>query len=677
MFARTIIWATQLGEVSSSLWLLNKRIVQLTVSNGWKMAFMYLKECVRLSIRALGGTPEAQGFPSGIPRVKRDPSGLPTIIPLVLRQHMRVCLETQEYNPTRAVLTLLSSFRVFPVPVKADLGSVITPFDGLTTTLADSQVVEALKRIGGRVSFGPFIGFVSESAGPNGSKATWSSAMDALAFLENPRQLWAWIRIALITRSYGYLAWIIAILAWAGPVYVLSRVTGRMTSLHLGRLGVVYDQAGKARVVGITNWWTQLALRPLHRSIFGVLKKVPMDGTFDQLEPLRLLTSMNSDGHSFHSFDLTAATDRLPVDLQVQILRLKGLRSDLWKDLLSCPYWYNRSYYKYAVGQPMGAYSSWAMLSYTHHVIVQVAAVRVGLESFNRYALLGDDIVIYHDAVATEYAAIMKALGVGINASKSLISKDFCEFAKRWVGPGIELSPIGAGVILQSMRRSYFIGAVLRELFEKGYASSPGVVRSLLRTLPSNARKSSELAFWTCFGLKGFIHPGQIDTNVLIWCTFGERTQANLLRYSLYNAAMASAVKSIKEALQRLDMQLTIFYLHWWRMSVQRRWSSRLIEAWAMFLSPGVWLTATALLTAEEELKAQLEDAMRSRTGTYEDILDIVRLDPILSVNPDWWDRKAVRNWARAFERFDKEIWRTYDDMTAYDDPYTGASHFY
>lgn len=33
---------------------------------------------------------------------------------------------------------------------------------------------------------------------------------------------------------------------------------------------------------------------------------------------------------------------------------------------------------RYAVGQPMGALSSWAMLALTHHLIVAMAARRVG-----------------------------------------------------------------------------------------------------------------------------------------------------------------------------------------------------------------------------------------------------------------------------------------------------------
>jgi len=68
-----------------------------------------------------------------------------------------------------------------------------------------------------------------------------------------------------------------------------------------------------------------------------------------------------------YGYDLSAATDRLPVDLQVAILaRLIGrTAAECWKKLLvSRPYMLKDkdtdqiTFYKYAVGQPMGALSS-------------------------------------------------------------------------------------------------------------------------------------------------------------------------------------------------------------------------------------------------------------------------------------------------------------------------------
>jgi hypothetical protein len=78
----------------------------------------------------------------------------------------------------------------------------------------------------------------------------------------------------------------------------------------------------------------------------------------------------------------------------------------------------------------MGAYSSWAMLALTHHVLVRVAAHQVGAQSFADYCILGDDVVIRNDAVAQAYYNLMTTLGVSINLSKSVNSEHFAEFAK-------------------------------------------------------------------------------------------------------------------------------------------------------------------------------------------------------------------------------------------------------
>jgi len=78
----------------------------------------------------------------------------------------------------------------------------------------------------------------------------------------------------------------------------------------------------------------------------------------------------------------------------------------------------------------MGAYSSWAMLAITHHFIVRFSALKCGISNFRDYSLLGDDICIYNDAVASMYLKVMETLGVSINLNKSILSSDFAEFAK-------------------------------------------------------------------------------------------------------------------------------------------------------------------------------------------------------------------------------------------------------
>jgi hypothetical protein len=79
----------------------------------------------------------------------------------------------------------------------------------------------------------------------------------------------------------------------------------------------------------------------------------------------------------------------------------------------------------------MGAYSSWAAFTITHHLVVHWAAHLCGLENFKKYIILGDDIVINHDRVARKYIKIMNNLGVDISLNKTHVSKNTYEFAKR------------------------------------------------------------------------------------------------------------------------------------------------------------------------------------------------------------------------------------------------------
>jgi len=104
---------------------------------------------------------------------------------------------------------------------------------------------------------------------------------------------------------------------------------------------------------------------------------------------------------------------------------------------------------QYATGQPMGALSSWAMLAFLHHAIVQWSAFKAGVLTptkpwYEGYAVLGDDVVIARDCVAKEYAGIMKALDVGIGDHKSLISLTgkALEFAKRTFLDGVNVSMV-------------------------------------------------------------------------------------------------------------------------------------------------------------------------------------------------------------------------------------------
>lgn len=157
------------------------------------------------------------------------------------------------------------------------------------------------------------------------------------------------------------------------------------------------------------------------------------------------------------SVDLSSATDRLPIKLQSKIIDLiYNLEiGELWASILvdrpymirHNKYGIDEGYVYYATGQPMGALSSWAMLATTHHFILQVCARRAYPHCnvwFNRYEILGDDLVIFDNLVYQEYISMMALLDVGTNPSKSLYSESLSalEFAKRTGVNGVDVSGI-------------------------------------------------------------------------------------------------------------------------------------------------------------------------------------------------------------------------------------------
>jgi hypothetical protein len=222
---------------------------------------------------------------------------------------------------------------------------------------------------------------------------------------------------------------------------------------YLGRLGAK-EEPGKVRVFAMVDWWTQMLLRPIHMMLFGLLKNIAQDATFDQDRGVQMGIRLLKKNGVAYSYDLSAATDRLPILIQKLLIEylIPGASESWAKILVGREYQTPKAHrclgmkipeaVTYVVGQPMGALSSWAMLALTHHFIVQFAAWKEGWPKwFSDYLVLGDDIVIFNSKVAQRYLLIMKDLGVGINLVKSVVSKDTFEFAKRIIHKDSNLSP--------------------------------------------------------------------------------------------------------------------------------------------------------------------------------------------------------------------------------------------
>jgi len=232
-----------------------------------------------------------------------------------------------------------------------------------------------------------------------------------------------------------------------------------------GKLKALEEPAGKLRIIAIVDPLTQYVLRPLDTWVSNIVRQLPQDGKYDQEAPLvRLWNTVKSKGIKFvGSVDMSAATDRLPVALQEAILAYKfGPKyAKDWRDILVGRYYYVmgqgdiKHMFKYAVGQPMGALSSWTMLDLTHHFMWQWAAWRsreVPESSwFEDYSVLGDDSNSVNQHIVEEYMKICAELGVGINKFKSLFSQNGSfEFAKRFWNWQGDCSPVSLKELLVS-----------------------------------------------------------------------------------------------------------------------------------------------------------------------------------------------------------------------------------
>lgn len=215
------------------------------------------------------------------------------------------------------------------------------------------------------------------------------------------------------------------------------------------------DKEYKVRVIAIGDYFSQTALRPLHSYLYKLLKRIPQDCTFDQ-GSFQSKLKLHEKGDVFVSADLSAATDRFPIQVISMVLRgrLPKWYVDSWESVMvGYPFWVNsaRRFVRYAVGNPMGFYSSWASFAVAHHFILYYCCKTIGMDWKSApYALLGDDIVIRHKKLALEYTKVMGALGVEISQLKSHESPHFLEFAKRLFYKSQEVSPFPLSAIQQT-----------------------------------------------------------------------------------------------------------------------------------------------------------------------------------------------------------------------------------
>lgn len=502
MWFKLLVWALRLESDRHALYQLFRRVVKIYLSQGkerrnMRFVYTYLKEAYTVTLGVITSNPY-------VPKigVKVGKSGLPLLLPL----NCRIWILQGSRPHTTAILTILGIHRIVPWWPVVDLSTVLSEFNGVTRVLdnpliriakARLCVLAGLKRTY-KLTFRVARALELRSASPNVPVSIEGCVQDSFAFLSNPLYFAKWVRWCLAIGSYWPIVSITLVLLIGWPIHVYNLI--RADRRYLGRVTAVYNVAGKTRIIGITNYWIQIALFPLHRAVFSFLEKLPTDGTFDQLKPLSYLTV----GTEYRSYDLSAATDRLPIEVQVQALSAftSPRLARLWEGVIRFPLSSPDGVINYAVGQPMGAYSSWAMLALTHHMIVQAASSSVNRD----YAVLGDDVVV-SELCGSRYMELMTSLGVSISIAKSIISKDYIEFAKRIRHvSGIDHSLIGPGLVLAAVRNRLLAIHLFAEVLLRDLGSKWDAPRRLQMVLSEELFAFGLIALFGANGVVDKIH---------------------------------------------------------------------------------------------------------------------------------------------------------------------------
>lgn len=442
------------------------RFAQPMVRNqGFKGFAVYSKACQTLLIKSVAGSPIKSVFEAFKVNVSITRDGLPKLIP----KNHRIRIRRGDVHIIRFWSSLFSIFRIVEYLGKPNLKTITRPGRWVEKRGFIEFIPLFFARLATQVDIPlkvrPWEPVLIQKSGPgvvSGDKdlkgnlfrpTTTTAAMvyQAVAISRDIDLHKSFMDVALRLGQGDLLMKLNDIIKWSGysmPWLLQDESLSRSSLVipdFLGKLGIK-EEPGKVRVFAMVDWWTQMLLRPLHKAIFSILYSLDTDATRDQDSAIERGQKMLAISNFAASYDLSAATDRLPVELQALLLdHWFPKLGEPWKKLLV-----NRSYLvpkairgwgmripksvRYAVGQPMGALSSWAMLALTHHFIVQYAAHSCGkLGWFSQYLILGDDIVIFDKAVAQAYLKLMKTLGVDINLIKSVVSNTHFEFAKRFV----------------------------------------------------------------------------------------------------------------------------------------------------------------------------------------------------------------------------------------------------
>lgn len=506
-------------DVSNSIDYIISLYERLVAENGPTYALKIIKDLYGLALRySTSNSFEPMSYR------KVTPSGLPKILgPLEIGLR-------GEYNERRAVLSVLqlikivehhpTTFSTKTITKKGRveqidfdeqplLGNYITKFIkkyGYIAGNVDLRRFNALyvsvvheifpthfqsKRLSDISTFHDF--HVSARNGPNGPSLT-TAAIDYCSLMKDDKSKEIWNNIKEFSKIVMNDGLSVLMNDFEVENPTVTHYKGK-EPIH-SKISLKKESWGRVRPFAILDFFTQSSMSGLHDYLFKFLGSLVEDGTFDQDRVSSIVQGWSITDKP-ESADLSAATDSIPVEIQAEIMSQIGGREfgRLWMNIVS-----NREfktpdgdYIRYAVGQPMGVKTSFAMLAVWHHIVAKTCIRYERLidnqQTNPMYCIIGDDITLKGEPLFRIYETVVHlVMGVEISKVKGFhnetqhldnpliidgvasLTMTTAELAKRVFCNGYELTPIPSTEVYSSLESVLQFPDIFRSLQTRGYS---------------------------------------------------------------------------------------------------------------------------------------------------------------------------------------------------------------
>jgi hypothetical protein len=319
---------------------------------------------------------------------------------------------------------------------------------------------------------------LSSRNGPNG-QAVISAPLDFLAIQDTP-----------LKESIYYMAEktknleLKQVLEMFENCELEAKAKDGKRSLLTSRLSIKSESGGKGRLFAIIDYFTQSSMTGLHSYLYEYLNTLEEDATESHDKAVEGVRLWSKEGRWIESIDLSKATDRFPAIVQGYVISaiVDDTFADHWLNLMTNrDFELNGEYFRFKVGQPLGALSSWACFALTHHIVVRTCK-RILRQSRQKadYFIIGDDLALTGSKLGDLYRFIStRLLGVeisetkgfsprtyvqGMNPSVTSRSPSVVEIAKRVIIEGEEVTPISPVLALDGLENPFHFPDLLREI---------------------------------------------------------------------------------------------------------------------------------------------------------------------------------------------------------------------